>query len=195
MGLFFAVLYSINEYTQPVSVDTLEPVLEAVLARYDVPAETSLGFIFAGFMFVTAFASDRAAAIENRLGFHYTMLLLPVATGVVVLSSSLVPLVFVPLFFVTRTTRAVIKPVSAGYINDHVESFGRATVLSAVALVYAVIRIPFLLAGGVVADVTTPQVAVPVLGLAFLVLAPAIYLLESPTTPGARAGVQAQQQD
>lgn len=177
------------------SVDTLEPVLEAVLARYDVPAETSLGFIFDGFMFVTAFASDRAAAIENRLGFHRTMVLLPVATGVVVLSSSLVPLVFVPLFFATHMTRAVIKPGSASYVNDHVESFGRATVLSAVALVYAVMRIPFLLAGGVIADVTAPQVAVPVLGLAFLVLAPALYLMESPTTGGAKAAVPGQEQD
>jgi MFS family permease len=195
VGLFFAVLYAVNEYTQPITVDTLEPLLQEVLAQYDVPGETSLGFIFAGFTFLTAFASDRAAAIEERLGFHRTMLLLPVATGVVLVSSSLIPLVFVPLFFVTRMSKAVIRPVSAGYINDHVESFGRATVLSAVSLVYALVRMPFLLAGGVVADLTSPQIAVPVLGLVFLVLVPVVYLVESPSDPDTTARPQGQRMD
>jgi hypothetical protein len=93
-----------------------------------------------------------------------------------------VPLAAFPLFFVMKSANVVMRPIASGYINDRTESVGRATILSAASMVYALVRLPLKPLSGVVADATTPIVAMAALGVSFLVGMAVIYLWEMPAS-------------
>ena len=171
IGLFFAIAYSVNEYTQPVTVEALDLILKSSFQLIrDTSEEILLGGIFALFSIATAFASEFASNIEDFFGQRRVFFAIPViASGIIVLSNFVSSLI-ISVFFVTRLSNSIIKPISARYINDRIKSFGRATVLSAVALVYAAIRIPFLLIGGRLADVRGPVFSIFILGFVFLAI-------------------------
>ena len=66
------------------------------------------------------------------------------------------PIAFLALF----VGWAIVEPtrVLAGqYVNDRVETLGRATVLSAMAMVSALTVIPFHLGSGVLSDAVSPR--------------------------------------
>ncbi|WP_273836093.1 hypothetical protein [Halococcus sp. PRR34] len=86
------------------------------------------------------------------------------------------------------SSQAVLRPIVSGYINDHVESLGRATVLSAASLVYAVVRLPLRPVVGRIADLTAPIPATALLGGGFLASAAVIYRWETPASTDSPAG-------
>ena len=169
-ALLFATFRAADAFIQPPVVDVLGPRLVGVtLLGYPIPEEAALGVLYASFTIAAALASDRASDLEAWLGVRTAVLVASVLAAATLLLPVVVPLALVPALFVMKSTTPLVGPIVSGYLNDHVESFGRATVLSAAALLYAVGRIPLLLLGGVVSDTVSTFAAFAALGGVFLI--------------------------
>lgn len=180
MSLFFGGLMVADAYVQPIAVSALETTFKGGIMGTELPESATLGFLYASFTVVSAIASDRAGDIEEALGVRRSVLFIPVVIAVFYVFPVIVPIMAFPMFFVMKGSRSVIGPIANHHVNRHVESVGRATVLSAVSMVYSLARIPFAVGSGVVADIATPRVSVAALGVAFLVGGGVAYLWEAP---------------
>ncbi|SIR80970.1 Major Facilitator Superfamily protein [Haladaptatus litoreus] len=167
-ALFFAIINAADEFIQPIATQ-----------RLSLPQE-GLGPLYTAFSVVAAIASYHAGTIENYLSTRWAVLLIPALVGIFFVAPLFFPLAAFPLFFVMKSANTVMKPIASGYINEHTESVGRATVLSAVSMVYALVRLPLKPLVGVVADVRTPLVALAALGCFFLACVVVFHTLESP---------------
>lgn len=87
-----------------------------------------------------------------------------------------VPVLALPTFLFARGLADVTKSFAAQYVNDRIETLGRATVLSAMAMVSGLAVVPFQLGSGVISDVASPLFALAVAGVV-LVLGSALILL------------------
>lgn len=170
MALFFGIVQAADEFVQPIATRTL-----------GLP-EPGLGPLYFGFTVAAAIASYYASEIEASLSTRRATLVLPALVGVFFVAPFVVPLAAFPMFFVMKSAQTAMRPIASGYINDHVESVGRATTLSAVAMVYAMVRLPLKPLAGGVADLASPVFAIAALGAFFLVGATALYLVESPVS-------------
>jgi predicted MFS family arabinose efflux permease len=168
IALFLGITAVIDNFIQPIVVDAIGLSV------------TTLGPIYAGFSIMAAITSYYAGAIEDALTTRWAVAAIPLVTGFVLCLPLLVPAVALPAFFLMKSSRTVISPIASGYINTHTESVGRATILSAASMVYALVRVPLQPLGGVIADLTTPLRAVVILGGIFLTGAIIIHLWEAP---------------
>jgi len=169
-GVFFGVLRAADEFVQPVAVGVIDIPLSAI------------GGLYAGFTAVSAVASYFAGDVEDALTTRWAVVGLTTITAVSLLLSVFFPLLALPTFFAMKSSNTVVRPIVSGYLNDHAESLGRASLLSAASLVYAVFRLVFQPVGGVVADRLSPLWAFAALGGSFLVVAVAVNLVEPPAT-------------
>jgi MFS family permease len=176
-ALYAGAVMTADAYIQPVTLDAIRGSLAAALASVGLPEAATLGFLYSAFTVVSALAADRADDLESLLGTRGALLLVPVVIAVTFLLPAVVPVLAFPMFFVMKAGGAVFHPIAGQYLNDRLESVGRATVLSAVSMVEAVARIPYAVGSGVVADVFDVRVAVAVLGGTFLLGAVALELL------------------
>lgn len=163
LAVFFGVVQSVDTFIQPIAVRTLH-----------LP-EAGLGPLYAGFSLVAAVGSYYADDIRRALTTRWAFVLVPALTAVLLVVPALAPIVAFPMFFVLKTTNAVMGPIASGYINDRVESSNRATLLSGAAMVYALVRLPLKPASGWLADATTPIVAVAALGVLLALCSLAAY--------------------
>ncbi|MFC4553026.1 MULTISPECIES: MFS transporter [Halorussus] len=166
-ALFFGVATVANMYVQPVTTRSL-----------GFP-EASLGVLYAAFTAVAAVASYCAGPVGDRFGVRGTLLVAPVLLGLFLLAPLAWPLLAFPAFFAVRGSNALLAPLVSQYVNDRVESVGRATVLSAASMAYALAKLPFYLLAGTVADAISPLVAVGVLGAALVVGVAAVRVVSS----------------
>ncbi|MFC7141193.1 MFS transporter [Halosimplex aquaticum] len=173
VGVLLGVAQAVSRFTQPVSVDLGVPV-------------ASLGWLYAGFTLLAALASARAEWIRERVGLDGWFLLTPALLGTLFVGAWVVPLVAIPGFVAIRAMRAVTRPLSKGYVNDRVATAGRATVLSGVSMAYSLIKLPFSVAGGVLADALSPLVAMAALGVGLLAVTLVVHRGGSPV--GLRTG-------
>ena len=190
IGLFYAVLSVSHTYVQPMVVETLGPYVAALGVQ--VPAggpmaaarageagaalALGLGVLYAALTAVSSAGGYYAGAIEARLGVRKAVVVVPALTAVVLVVPLWIALVALPTFATIRTAKPLVQPIANGYINDHVEAVGRATLLSAVSMSYMALRTPLALAAGVAADATTATTAVAALGGLFLVAGGAVWL-------------------
>jgi MFS family permease len=191
MALFSGALMTADMYIQPVVQDALAASEGGFLDAYDVPEAATLGFFYASFMAVSAVGSDYASNVEEWLGVRKTMFVLPVVIGLFYLVPLWFPLAVFPMFFVMKASNSLIFPISGRYINEQIASVGRATVISAVAMVRSVAGIPFRIGSGMFADLFTPIAAVAALGAIFVagtlllhLVAPPIRKRDEPDTTG-----------
>ncbi len=168
VALFAGVFRAADEFIQPITTSAL-----------GLPV-TSLGPLYAGFSVAAAIAGFFAGDVEERLTRKWAIVSLPLLMALLFVLPLMVPLVALPAFFVMRASQAVIGPIASGYINDYTDSVGRATILSAVSMVYALARIPLQPLGGVVADHYSPLVALGTLGSLALFGYVIIYVVETP---------------
>ncbi|WP_227352888.1 MFS transporter [Haladaptatus salinisoli] len=168
VALFFGIVNAADTFIQPITTRTL-----------GLPA-AGLGPLYAGFTVVAAVASYHAATIEELLSTRWAVLLVPGLVAAFFVVPLLAPVAALPLFFAMKSARAVMAPIASGYLNDRVESAGRATLLSAASMVYALVRIPLKPLAGVVADATAPLVAVAALGGFFVLASVAVRAVETP---------------
>ena len=168
VALFFAGTGAVESYVQPIATGALS-----------IPVEF-MGPLYAGFTLVSAVLSYHAGTIEERFGIRATTTVVPLVLGVSLVAPVFVPILALPMFFVRTGSGSLLHPLVNQYINDNSETVGRATVLSAASMVYALVRLPLVLAGGVLADAYSPIFTVAVVGGVVLVGLTLVYLRESP---------------
>lgn len=158
VAVFFGMVVVANTYVQPIATEVV-----------GLPV-SSMGPLYATFTLVAAGASYYADRVEGWLGTRRTALLVPPVVAVGLVAAALAPILVLPAFFLLRGTRAGLRPVVNQFINDHAGDVGRATLLSAAAMTYALVRLPLLIAIGRLADVEGPLLAVGGLGLVCLLV-------------------------
>ncbi|EJN58645.1 MFS transporter [Halogranum rubrum] len=177
--LYFALLFGVLQMTYIFD----QPVAQATALRLGVPessSRTAVGLVYSGFTLVAALVSYNTGVIEEHVGVARWFTVVPVVVGVLFATLWVAPLLAVPVFFVARAVNTASVTLGNQYVNDRVESVGRATVLSAASMVYSLAVIPFELAGGVAADVADPTGALAVFGVVLLVGAGAVWVWERP---------------
>lgn len=176
VALFYAVIEGVSLLVQPVSVD--------IGAGY-----VHLGWLYAGFTAVSAVLSYNAGWIKTRVGIKRWFYVVPPVLGLAFVGVRFVAVTAIPAFFLMKAFRSTTPALANQYINDHVESVGRATVLSTAAMAYAVVAMPVELGVGMLSDAFSPLATIAMLGAGLVVGAGAIVLLRSPiTTPDSRDG-------
>ena len=180
MALFSGALMTADMYIQPVVRDALEQSYGPVLSAYGIPEAATLGFFYASFMVVRAVGSDYASNVEAWLGVRKTVFLLPMTIAVFYLVPVLFPVAVFPMFFVMKGANSLIFPITGRYVNEQIASVGRATVISAIAMVRSVAGVPFRVGSGMFADLFSPIAAVAALGGVFAVGGVLIHLFAPP---------------
>jgi len=180
VALFYGVRLTAESFIQPIAEDALEETLGSLFASVGLPEVAALGVLYASFTVVAAIASDSASNLEAALGVRKSLLAVPVFACILFVVPVFVPILVFPMFFVLRASRSVMSPIVGQYLNDRIDSVGRATVLSTVAMVYAIARTPFLIGSGVIADASSPKTAVAVLGGFFLVVGVGVFVWKQP---------------
>ena len=156
VAVVLAVANATGRLTQPVAVDLGVP-------------SAWLGWLYAGFTVFAAVASDRSAWLRDRFGFDGWLLLGPAVLGGLLAAVWFAPVVALPAFVLVRVVRTPTETLANEYINDRVATAGRATTLSGVSMVNAVVAIPFGVALGAAADLS-PSLALAGIGAVLLAL-------------------------
>ena len=181
VGLFYGAVSAADSLIQPIAVDAFDGYLAVLPAGVGVlPEEALLGFLYAGFTAVAGVASDNAGQVESALGTTGAVVVVPAVVAVCYLFPLAATATAIPVFFVLKAGRAAVAPVAGQFLNDWVESVGRATTLSAAAMVFALVRVPLKLLGGWVADLVGPVAGVAALGVAFLLGGGVLVAVERP---------------
>jgi len=173
LALFFSIVNAADEFIQPIATGPA-----------GLP-ESALGPLYAGFTVLAAVTSYFAGDIEDLLSTQWALLLVPALVGAFFVVPMLLPVAALPVFFLMKSARTAVTPIASGYINDHAGSAGRATLLSAASMAYALARLPVKPVAGVVANATTPLVAVAGLGGFFLVAGSLVFAWERPGSDAA----------
>ncbi|WP_089809120.1 hypothetical protein [Halogeometricum rufum] len=103
--------------------------------------------------------SYRLEAIREIVGLRRWFVALPFVVGGGLVAALFVPLVAVPVLLLARVVVEPTRSLAGQYVNDRIETLGRATVLSAMAMASGLTVVPFQLAGGVVSDAASPSLA------------------------------------
>lgn len=173
-AVFFGVVRAADEFVQPVAVDAGVPV-------------SAIGTLYAGFTAVSAVASYFAGDVEDALTTRWAVVGITGITAALLVVPAFLPVVALPTFFAMKSANTLVRPIVSGYLNDHAESVGRASLLSAASLVYALVRVVLQPVGGVVADRRSPLWGFAALGGLFLVVAVAVFVVEAPAAERAGA--------
>lgn len=91
-----------------------------------------------------------------------------------------VAVLVLPTFLLIRGLSDVTRSFASQYINDRIEVLGRATVLSAMAMVSGVAVVPFQLGSGVLSDIVSPRFALAVAGGFLIISSIGVLLWEPP---------------
>lgn len=173
--LYAAVTYLVFVFLQPV-FETV--VLDLGVAREQV--ESLLGVFYAAYSLVGAALSYHTGTIRTYIGMRTWFVVLPFAVGGALVGMYLVPVLALPTFLFARGLADVTRSFAAQYVNDRTGTVGRATVLSAMAMVSGLTVIPFQLGSGVISDIVSPLFALAVAGGVLILGSGAILLWEVP---------------
>jgi len=197
--IYYFVLFSAVTYLVFVF---LQPVFESVLAGIDVSlatslplpgrddpyrlaistgdVETLLGIYYAAINLASAAVSYRIDLVRDRIGLRRWFVGVPLLVGGLLMTMMLVPSIALVALFVGWASVEPTRVLAGQYVNDRIETLGRATVLSAMAMVSAVTVIPFQLGSGAISDAVSPLIALSVAGGVLVLGSVAILLWESP---------------
>ncbi|AHG04453.1 MFS transporter [Halobacterium sp. DL1] len=182
LALFSGAIWTMDMWIQPIAQNTLEASFGPTLEGWGLPESGIIGLLYAAFTVISAIASDYASDVEELLGVRNAMLFIPVAIAVTYVFAGLVPLLAFPMFFMMKGGGSLVGPIRNRYINDNVQSVGRATILSSVAMLRQVAGIPFRVGSGILAGMYTPLKAVAILGALFLVGALLLWVFRPPVS-------------
>ena len=178
--LYYYVLYAAVTYLVFVF---LQPIFETVVVDLGVAAadvEALLGWFYAAYSLVGAGLSYFTGAIERVVGIRTWFAVLPFLVGAALIGMYAVPVLALPTFLLARGLADVTRTFAGQYVNDRIDTVGRATVLSALAMVSGLAVIPFQLGSGVISDAVSPLFALAVGGAVLIVGSAAIRLWERP---------------
>jgi len=178
--LYYYVLYAAVTYLVFVF---LQPIFETIVLDFGVSqsqVRSLLGWFYAVYSLFGAGLSYYTGAIRDRLGLRTWFLWLPFVVGGALVGMYFVPVLALPTFLLIRGLSDVTRSFAGQYINDRIETMGRATVLSAMAMVSGLAVVPFQLGSGIVSDVVSPLFALAVAGVVLVVSSAGILLWEAP---------------
>jgi MFS family permease len=178
--LYYYVLYAAVSYLIFVF---LQPIFQTVVVDVGVSAarvESLLGWFYAAYSLLGAVMSYFTGAIKTHLGVRTWFLVLPFVLGSALVGMYFVPLLALPTFLVARGLSDVTRSFAGQYVNNRIGTLGRATVLSAMAMVSGLAVIPFQLGSGVISDFASPLFALAIAGVALIAGSLAIFLWEDP---------------
>lgn len=159
VAAFYAVAWSVGVYTQPIAED-----LALSWGMSEGQLTGMLGWLYAGFSAVAALVTYNADRIETTVGARVWVRAAPALLGLAFLASAAVPALAIPAFFLMRALLNATDVLKERFVNDHADSVGRATVLSATSMLVGLARVPFRLASGALGDLTSPLTTVGVAG-------------------------------
>jgi MFS family permease len=180
--LYYYVLYAGATYLVFVF---LQPIFETVVVDLGVApsrVESLLGWFYAGYSLLGAALSYHTGTIREHVGLRRWFLALPFVVGAALVGMYLVPILALPTFLVARGLSDVTRSFAGQYVNDQIGTLGRATVLSAMAMVSGLAVVPFQLGSGALSDSVSPLFAMAVTGVVLVTGSAAILLWEPPVT-------------
>lgn len=182
--LYYYVLYAAVTYLVFVF---LQPIFRTVVVDIGIaPAqvESLLGWFYAAYSLVGAVLSYYTGAIKERVGVKTWFVVLPFLVGTALVGMYFVPVLALPTFLVARGLSDVTRSFAGQYVNNRIETLGRATVLSAMAMVSGLAVVPFQLGSGVISDYVSPLFALAVAGGVLIVGSGLLLLWETPVKDG-----------
>ena len=180
--LYYYVLYAAVTYLVFVF---LQPIFQTVVVDLGVSpeqVESLLGWFYAAYSLVGAVLSYYTGAIKEFIGIQTWFVVLPFIVGAALVGMYFVPLLALPTFLVARGLSDVTRSFAGQYVNNRIETLGRATVLSAMAMVSGLAVIPFQLGSGVLSDYVSPLFALAVGGVVLIIGSGVILSWETPVT-------------
>ncbi|MFC4451185.1 MFS transporter [Halorussus aquaticus] len=180
--LYYYVLYAAVTYLVFVF---LQPIFQTVVVDLGVSpeqVESLLGWFYAAYSLVGAVLSYYTGAIKDFIGIQTWFIILPFIVGAALVGMYFVPILALPTFLVARGLSDVTRSFAGQYVNNRIETLGRATVLSAMAMISGLAVIPFQLGSGVLSDYVSPLFALAVGGVVLIVGSGVILLWEPPVT-------------
>lgn len=192
--LFSAITYLVFIFIQPVFESVLIGLNPDLAVTIPLPAgindvrvriapdnvEALLGIFYAIISLASAVISYRIGTIRDWIGLRRWFVWTPLVVGGFLVAMYFVPALALLSLFVGRVVVEPTRVLAGQYINDRVETLGRATTLSAMAMVSALTVTPFQLGSGVVSDLVSPSVALSVAGLVLIGGSVAILIWEPP---------------
>ncbi|WP_435158872.1 MFS transporter [Haladaptatus sp. DFWS20] len=178
--LYYYVLYAAVTYLIFVF---LQPIFQTVVVDLGVSqsqVESLLGWFYAGYSLFGAVLSYYTGAIKEHVGVQTWFLVLPFIVGAALVGMYFVPLLALPTFLVARGLSDVTRSFAGQYVNDRIGTLGRATVLSAMAMVSGLAVVPFQLGSGVISDAVSPLFALAIAGVVLVIGSAVILLWEVP---------------
>jgi len=178
--LYYYVLYAAVTYLVFVF---LQPIFETIVLDFGVSqtqVKSLLGWFYAAYSLFGAGLSYYTGAIRDHLGLRMWFLGLPFVVGGALVGMYFIPVLALPTFLLVRGLSDVTRSFASQYINDRIETMGRATVLSAMAMVSGLAVVPFQLGSGIISDIVTPLFALAVAGVVLIVSSTGILLWETP---------------
>ena len=178
--LYYYVLYAAVTYLVFVF---LQPIFETIVLDFGVSqsqVRSLLGWFYAAYSLFGAGLSYYTGAIRDRLGLRTWFLWLPFVVGGALVGMYFVPVLALPTFLLIRGLSDVTRSFAGQYINDRIETMGRATVISAMAMVSGLAVVPFQLGSGIISDIVSPLFALAVAGGVLVVSSAGILLWEAP---------------
>lgn len=142
-----------------------------------------MGVLYAGFKLASAAAASTTGWLTDHLGLRRTLALGVPVLGAAYATVLVVPVAVVPVLFLYRGARSVLKPVRNQYLNDRLEDAGRATVLSGVSMALSLVGAVARLVGGEIAAVIGPVRFVAAAGIGLSLSAGVLWLAVSPVRP------------
>lgn len=141
---------------------------------------TGIGFLYAGFKFVSAGAAAATNWLTEQLGVKRTLALGAPVLGIAYATTAVIPVAIVPILFLYRGTRSVLLPVRNQYLNERLPEGGRATVLSGVSMALSATGVLARLGGGRLAAIVGPVDFLAIAGLSLAVCAGGLWVVVGP---------------
>jgi MFS family permease len=180
IALFSGAVWTMDMWIQPIAQDSLKASFGPTLESWGLTEGVILGLLYSAFTLMGAVASDYASDVEDLLGVRTAMLFIPGFIALSYVFAGFWPILAFPMFFVMKGGGALTGPIQNRYINDQVQSVGRATLLSSVNMLRQVAGIPFRVGSGILAGMYTSIKAVAILGGIFLVGSALLWLFRAP---------------
>jgi MFS family permease len=179
--LFAAVTYLVFIFLQPV----FETVVTGQLGIAPERVEPLLGWFYGAYSLVGAALSYQTGWIKETVGLRTWFLALPFVVGAALVGMYALPLLALPTLLLIRGVADTTRSLASQYVNDRIETLGRATVLSAMAMVSGLTVVPFQLGSGVISDAVSPLFALAVAGGVLMVGSALVLAWERPVAADA----------
>lgn len=131
----------------------------------------SLGPLYAGLLVTASVGSFIAPLVQRHFGIARWFVFSPFVLVLALSATIPVHALAIPIFFFSRLFNTTTATLGSTYLNERIETSGRATTLSGVSMVYGLLYFVARSTGGALAAETSPFVSITTVGCFCLTLA------------------------